>query len=121
MKLQIFDTQEPGFHPVFVSETWKTAIFNSASQWKEENIRYLQKHLLTDEVFVLLEGNCTLILSDEEFPEKTYRVKMEPGKVYNIPRGVWHSHILGEHTKVLVVENSNTTKENSPKVPLPVR
>lgn len=119
MKLQIFDTQEPGFHPVLVAGTWKAAIFNDAPQWRAENISYLQKHLLTDEVFVLLEGACTLLLSDEEIPETICRVKMEPGKVYNVPKGVWHSHILEKHTKVLVVENSDTTVENSPKVPLP--
>lgn len=84
-----------------------------------KNIHFLQKHMLTDEVFVLLQGECTLIISDENIPETMYGVRMEKGKIYNIPKGVWHSHVLSTGSKLIVVENSNTTPENSPKMPVP--
>jgi len=117
--VQIYDMRDPGFHPAITFEGWKVAIFNDADIWKEENISYLQKHNQSDEVFILLTGECTLILSEEKVPETMYAVKMLPGKVYNIPKGTWHSHILGKDTKVIVVENSDTALENSPKTALP--
>lgn len=119
MKVQVFDTLEPGFHTALSFGSWKTAVFNDAIQWEEENIQYLQKHELSDEVFILLEGTCTLIISEETIPDTMYGIKLEKGKIYNIPKGVWHSHVLGKGTKMIVVENSDTVAENSPKVSLP--
>ena len=43
---------------------------------------------------------------------------MEPGKIYNIKKGVWHNHIMDEGTEVLIVENRNTCDDNSPIIPL---
>ena len=43
---------------------------------------------------------------------------MEPELVYNIRKGVWHTHVLEDDTTVVVVENSDTVPENSPKMPL---
>jgi len=117
--IEAHDISKPGFHPVVDFESWRVAIFNDAEIWQEKNISYLQKHDLSDEVFVLLEGSCTLIISEETIPKKLYGIKMEKGKVYNIKKGVWHTHVLEEGTKVIVVENSNTSPDNSPKIPLP--
>lgn len=120
--VDIFDISVKGFNPVVDYENWSVAIFNDDTIWKQENINYLQKHDFTDEVFVLLKGQCTLIVSSEQIPVKMYGIKMQQGKVYNVKKGVWHSHVLGEDTKVLVVENSDTTAYNSPKtcVPYPI-
>ena len=118
-KVQVFERKEPGFGTVVICEGWKVAVFNSDTIWKEEKIAYLQKHEKSDEDFILLKGVCTLLLSDEEIPTKVYGVKMEQGKVYNVPKGVWHSHVLKDGTSVIVVENSDTTPENSPKIPIP--
>ncbi len=119
--LHVFETKEPGFHPAVIFESWKVSVFNSAPVWREENISYLQKHDFSDEVFVLLDGECTLLISREEKPKDIYGVKLEKGKIYNVPKGTWHSHVLGENTKILVVENTNTVPGNSPKIPLPCR
>ena len=43
---------------------------------------------------------------------------MEPNKLYNVKRGIWHSHTFSEDAKVLIVENRDTTDENSPFVDL---
>lgn len=117
--IQIYESNQPGFHPQVTFEAWKVAIFNDDEIWKEDRISYLQKHNLSDEVFILLEGNCTLIISEDEIPQTMYAVKMEEGKIYNIPKGVWHSHVLEQNTKLVVVENSDTTPENSPKIAFP--
>lgn len=66
----------------------------------------LERHLLTDEAFVLQLGEATLYTDRET-------VQMEKGKVYNVPAGVWHHIVVSEDARVLVVENSDTSKENS--------
>ncbi len=43
---------------------------------------------------------------------------LEPGRVYNVKRAVWHTHTLSPDAKVLVVENRDTTFANSPFIPL---
>ena len=108
-----------GFFPVVDSGGWRVAVFNSADCWKAENIAFVQQHRLTDEVFVLLKGQCTLFVSAEDIPTVLHRVEMKKEHVYNVKKGVWHTHVLGEDTSVLVVENGGTAPENSPKLPLP--
>ena len=43
---------------------------------------------------------------------------MRPGNVYNIRKGVWHTHALAPDAKVRIVENRDTTNDNSPVLPL---
>ena len=38
---------------------------------------------------------------------------MEPHKLYNVPKGVWHHIFTQEDTSVLIVENEDTGDDNS--------
>ena len=67
-----------------------------------------ERHLLTDEAFVLLSGNATLYTDTES-------VEMENGKLYNIPVAIWHHIVVSEDANVLVIESKNTSKENTEK------
>lgn len=40
---------------------------------------------------------------------------MEPYKVYNVKKGLWHHIVVSEDASVLIVENCDTTDENSEK------
>ena len=68
----------------------------------------LERHLKTDEIFVLLEGKATLYTDKEE-------VEMVVGSVYNVPVGVWHHIVVSEDASVLIVENADTAKDNTEK------
>jgi hypothetical protein len=79
----------------------------------------MQRHDLTDEVFVMLQGHCILFLgAGRETVESIHAVDMQPGKLYNIRRGVWHTHTLSPGAEVLIVENDDTAVENSPSAAL---
>jgi len=39
---------------------------------------------------------------------------MKTCTIYNVKRGVWHTHVLDKHAMVLIVENRNTSDQNSP-------
>ncbi len=79
----------------------------------------MQKHNQTDEVFVLLKGKCMLFMAegDQEIGE-IYAQEMEPYKMYNIKRSVWHTHTLSKEAMVLIIENRDTGLDNSPEIDL---
>jgi len=70
-------------------------------------------------VFVLLAGRCMLFLGDgEDRITDVFAVDMEPLRLYNVKRGAWHTHTLSREATVLIVENLDTTLQNSPKIAL---
>lgn len=66
----------------------------------------LERHLLTDEAFILLSGSAVLYTDKEQ-------MEMLPCFVYNVPKGEWHHITVSPDATVLVVENSNTCDENT--------
>lgn len=118
-EIEIIDFVSAGYKPLVDFGAWRVAILKFCDDLKLENIKIMQKHLETDEVFVLIRGNCTLFLGkDGGRPEDIKSVPMEHGKVYNIKKGVWHNHIMDEDGEVLIVENRNTCDDNSPIITL---
>ena len=49
---------------------------------------------------------------------KFRKVVMEPNKVYNIPATLWHNTITRRDTKMILIEDSNTSRANSDIYPL---
>lgn len=104
-----------GLQCMVESADWFVGIKN----WKPENdvqyIDMLERHLLTDEVFILLTGKCTLLVIDENDTAKFHfqYISMEPHKVYCIPKGAWHNTITWPGVKLALMENRNTSAENS--------
>lgn len=79
----------------------------------------MQKHLETDEVFVLISGSCNLYSAGTgDLPGEIIKVPMEMHKGYNVKKGVWHTHTLSEDAAVLIVENQDTSDDNSPIFPI---
>jgi len=113
--LEVRQHNEPGYRPLVDFESWRVAILNFSEELLPENITRMQRHNETDEVFVLLEGKCILFLGEGgKTITAIHALALEPGKLYNVKCGVWHHHALSEDAKVLVVENRDTTYDNSP-------
>lgn len=117
--LEVREHHAPDYKPLIDFQSWRVALMNYAPDLVPEKIHKLQKHIETDEVFVLLAGRCILFLGEgEERVTEVHAVDMEPFKLYNVKRGVWHSHTFSTDAKVLIVENRDTTDANSPFVEL---
>lgn len=86
------------------NDRWSVAFLRYGEKFSKYN--QMERHLETDEVFVLLEGSATLYAEGE-------KCEMEPMVIYNIPKGEWHHITVSPDATVLVVENSDTTKQNS--------
>jgi len=113
--LDVLDHTKEGYSPVVDYATWRVALLNYSKDLLPENITAMQRHDETDEVFVLLRGRCILFIGEGD-KKVTYifAENMQPFKIYNVKKSVWHTHTLSRNAKVLIVENRNTTFDNSP-------
>jgi len=75
---------------------------------------YLERHNETDEVFVLLEGACTLCIGyDDQSPGKIELFVMEKNKLYNVKHEVWYNLTAVAGTTLLIMESTDTSEVNS--------
>jgi len=117
--IEIREHNEPDYKPMIDYQDWRVALMNYTADLLPEKINRVQKHTETDEVFVLMQGHCILFICEgEESVTKVHAVDMELYKLYNVKKGVWHSHTFSEDARVLIVENRDTVTENSPFVDL---
>lgn len=117
--LEVKEHTSPDYAPLADFGSWRVALLNASPAYTQDAIRSLQRHRETDEVFVLLNGECTLLLAGGgDAPGKWQIEAMAPGKGYVVKRGAWHSHTLSADASVLVVENRDTSPANSPSIAL---
>ena len=117
--LEVLDYTKEGYSPVVDYDTWRVAVLNFSNDLLPRNIKALQRHDETDEVFVLLSGRCILFIGDGNNKiTDIFAENMQPLKIYNVKKSVWHSHTLSRDAKLLIVENRDTTFDNSPFCPL---
>jgi len=108
-----------GYKPLIDFGAWRVAILRHIAELEPQNITNIQRHDETDEIFVLLAGHCILFLG-EGFDTITQikAVDMQPLILYNVKKSAWHTHTLSKDATVLIVENLDTTVENSPLIDL---
>jgi hypothetical protein len=115
--LEICSFDGSGYKPLIDYDKWRVAILRYCDELLPERILTMQRHDETDEVFVLLEGRCILFLGEgNNTIDSITAVDMVPRKLYNVKRGAWHSHTISNDASVLIVENCDTTVQNSPKM-----
>lgn len=120
-----------GLSRVYENGDWMIGIKNFKPANALENIDCVERHNETDELFVLLEGECTLLYANEiendpgreiepahisKVPSAAlefWAIPMERGRVYNIPRGLWHTTVTMPGTKLILVEAAATGVHNS--------
>jgi ureidoglycolate hydrolase len=113
--LEIREFSGPGYRPLIDFGEWRVAVLNYLEEIHPERIDFMERHINTDEVFVMIKGQGTLLIGegDDRKIERIIPQKIEPGKIYNVKRGVWHSVLLSQDGSVLIVENRDTCRENS--------
>jgi ureidoglycolate hydrolase len=112
--LEIRQYSGEGYQPLIDFGNWRVAIL----RWKDaslpRNIEFMERHTQTDEVFVLLEGQATIILGGNSGSvDNIHPQEMEQSKLYNVKLNVWHTVLLSRNTSILVVENRNTGENNT--------
>jgi hypothetical protein len=120
-QIEVREYSEAGYAPVVDHQSWRVAILNYIDELEPAKIDNFHCHLETDEVFVLLVGRCILFSAEVDehgVIRHVHSVDMKPGKIYNVKKGLYHTHTLTRRARVLVVENRNTNDENSPRIPV---
>lgn len=117
--IKIVDFPQTDYEPLIDYEGWRVAVLAYCENTTIDKIKTMQKHDETDEVFVLVRGKCALITGGNgEEPGQAEFTCLQPQKAYTVKKGFWHEHVLDEEGIVLIIENSNTCDENSPRVKL---
>jgi ureidoglycolate hydrolase len=114
-KISVKTSDAEGMQRVVESGEWVIGIKNYKLANDREHFDYVEKHLLTDEAFVLLKGECTLLIDVSASNDHTdiRPLKMEAEKVYCVHKGIWHNMVMSKDAKLILVENSNTSSTNS--------
>ena len=117
--LNISSHDEGGIGGIVNGRGYDVLLLNYLPRLHWDRIDDMQRHLETDECFVLLEGRAVLFLAaGEERPGELEHCELEKGKIYTVPRNVWHTQTMTENAKILLVECSGTVAENSPRCPV---
>lgn len=112
--LEIRQYSGEGYQPLIDFGTWRVAILRWEEASLPENIESMERHTQTDEVFVLLEGQATLILMSNSMTEDgIHPVNLEACKLYNVKQNVWHTVMLSRDASILIVENRDTGVDNT--------
>ena len=112
--LEIREFKGPGYEPVIDFGTWRVAILNYLDEIEPERIDFMERHNETDEVFVMVKGQGILFLGEGDSGiEKIHPQVMQSGKIYNVKKSIWHTVVLSRDGSVLIVENRDTSRENS--------
>lgn len=95
-----------GYLPLVFSADWQVALLNWESGMEDaQQLKTVERHVYTDEVFVLIRGTAALI----SFSKSSFRIiDMQPGIIYNVKRGVWHNLRASRDASMIIVEKRNT-------------
>ena len=104
--IEIFEYDGEGYNRTHTYGAWCVAFLNHGDRFTAPT--YMERHNETDEVFVLLAGEATLLIG-----ESGQKVKMSVGKIYNVHKGTWHQIVTKPGARCLVVEKSDTSEANS--------
>ena len=105
-QIKVFEHFAEGFKVAAEYGTWKVGVLRYNERFSR--LGEMERHMLTDEVFVLLSGSAVLYTDGEA-------VEMKQGTVYTVPAAIWHHIVVSEDATVMVVENRNTSIENTEK------
>lgn len=109
MSVDVFSYDGPGIRTVYQNNDWLVAIKN----WREANdidqISRLEVHFKTDEQFVLLAGSVVLIHTrDLNNSSEICATKLEPGKVFQVSKGLWFNNVMSKDAKLIYIEAADT-------------
>ena len=104
--LEVYEWSGEGFAPLVFAEGWQAALLNWEPLFDRRNLDEIERHNHSDEVFVLLRGRAVLFTRPSG--QALEAVEMAPGKIYNVPAGVWHNLVATRDVRFLIVENRDT-------------
>jgi ureidoglycolate hydrolase len=112
--IQIGQYSGPGYQPLVAFGQWRVAVLNYMDELQPDRISSMERHNATDEVFVILAGKAMLVIGGNL--EKVHTpgfFPLEMGKTYNLKCHTWHTVMMSCNAQLLIIENDDTSTENS--------
>lgn len=103
-----------GYKALVSYGTWRAAVLRYLEEMQPEKINRMERHTMTDEVFILTEGKAILLISGN-LPElgEIESIEMKTGDFYNVKRNTWHAVLMSCDANIVIVENDDTGRENT--------
>lgn len=118
--LQVREYTDEGYRPLVQFNDWRVAILNYIDEIHPDKNQTMERHTLTDEVFVLLHGQASLIIGGNESGSADISpLRMDHGKLYNVRRNTWHTILMSRDASILLVENRDTGESNTEFIRMP--
>jgi hypothetical protein len=103
-----------GYKPILDFKGWRVAVLRRGDATTAGALTRVERHNETNEVFILTAGQADLVVCDGgNEPTDVLVTAMELNVAYNIRDGVWHHIVMSEDSHVILVEKTNTSRENS--------
>ena len=119
--LEIREHEGEGYKALVDYGGWRVAILRFQDGLLPEHQTSMERHVETDEVFVLTKGKGMLITGGNGPRVDGLELQvMEIGKIYNIKKNAWHTVSLTSDASVLIVENQDTGRHNSEYIELSI-
>ena len=114
--LEVFTHEAAGYQPLVYSRDWMVALLNYEDIMALENAVDIERHVQTDEVFILLHGQAAFYLVAGGGPLQV--VDLQPGLVYKVTPGTWHNLLATREAAFAIVEKRDTDKFDTQVRPL---
>ena len=94
----------------------------TAGEWRVGMLRYSdrfaaltgwERHRETHECFILLSGQGSMLVRGED--GKIEKTEMKRNVIYDVLPGEWHHIIVSPDATVLIIENADTSSQNTDK------
>ena len=98
-----------GYDPFLIRDGWQVAQLNYVEAHGLMDIENVERHVSTDEVFILVKGKAVLLAAafTTGEPDIEY-INMKAGVTYNVPAGVWHNIAMSRDCEIIIVEKDHT-------------
>jgi hypothetical protein len=103
--LEVYEWNDTGYQPLVFSAGWQVALLNWESIFDLDKLGEVERHNLTDEVFVLIRGSAVMFTVDDQGMQIE---DMQPGVLYNVHAGVWHNLTSTRDATWIIIENRDT-------------
>lgn len=98
----------------YVNEAWLVGIKNYKPASGITQMEILERHNLTDELFIPVAGESILVVAAElDGTLDFYAERMEISKIYCVGKGEWHNVVMRSDAKLVLVERPDTGMGNS--------
>ena len=104
--LESYKWEGLGYQPLLLRPKWMVSLLNWEPAAERINLKEIERHNQTDEVFVILKGRSVLFVQRDV--ERLKAFDLRPGVIYNVPQGVWHNLVVSRDATLLIVENRDT-------------